>query len=164
MRGLDQDPIPRASRCNGTQQELEQVGRKRRPPYKSLVLISFLSAEANAIPPRPMHSDGRPISGRPSPSRDKHERAQLRHVRKKRSNNTDLAGDWRRLDERIEGLSTDITSLVEQDPACARLMTVPGIGPIISSASARPSFVLSSQRNRLTLKATSLAPIASRTT
>src|SRR5262249_42915056 len=46
----------------------------------------------------------------------------------------DLAGDWRRLDERIEGLSTDITSLVEQDPACERLMTVPGIGPIISSA------------------------------
>jgi transposase len=46
----------------------------------------------------------------------------------------DLAGDWRRLDERIEGLSGDIISLVEQDPACERLMTVPGIGPIISSA------------------------------
>jgi len=46
----------------------------------------------------------------------------------------DLAGDWRRLDERIEGLSADITSLVEKDPACARLMTVPGIGPVISSA------------------------------
>jgi transposase len=46
----------------------------------------------------------------------------------------DLAGDWRRLDERIEGLSADITSLVERDPACERLMTVPGIGPIISSA------------------------------
>jgi len=46
----------------------------------------------------------------------------------------DLAGDWRRLDERIEGLSTDIASVVEQDPACERLMTVPGIGPIISSA------------------------------
>src|SRR5499425_663647 len=46
----------------------------------------------------------------------------------------DLAGDWRRLDERIEALSADITSLVEKDPACARLMTVPGIGPIISSA------------------------------
>src|SRR2546427_4005192 len=42
----------------------------------------------------------------------------------------DLAGDWHRLDERIEGLSTDIASLVEQDPACERLMTVPGIGPI----------------------------------
>ena len=46
----------------------------------------------------------------------------------------DLTGDWRRLDERIEGLSTDITRVVEQDPACERLMTVPGIGPIISSA------------------------------
>src|SRR6266478_1532215 len=46
----------------------------------------------------------------------------------------DLAGDWRRLDERIEGLSAEITSLVEQDPVCERLMTVPGIGPIISSA------------------------------
>jgi transposase len=46
----------------------------------------------------------------------------------------DLASDWRRLDERIEGLSTDITRVVEQDPACERLMTVPGIGPIISSA------------------------------
>jgi len=46
----------------------------------------------------------------------------------------DLAGDWRRLDERIEGVSTDIASVVEQDPACERLMTVPGIGPIISSA------------------------------
>ena len=45
-----------------------------------------------------------------------------------------LAGDWRRLDERIEGLSADLTSLVEKDPACERLMTVPGIGPIISSA------------------------------
>jgi transposase len=46
----------------------------------------------------------------------------------------ELASDWRRLDERIEGLSADITSLVEKNPACERLMTVPGIGPIISSA------------------------------
>jgi len=46
----------------------------------------------------------------------------------------DLAGDWRRLDERIEGLSAEITALARQDAACARLMTVPGIGPIISSA------------------------------
>jgi transposase len=46
----------------------------------------------------------------------------------------DLAGDWRRLDERIDGLSTDIKGLADQDPACERLMTVPGIGPIISSA------------------------------
>jgi transposase len=46
----------------------------------------------------------------------------------------DLAGDWHRLDERIEGLSTEIETLAHQDPACERLMTVPGIGPIISSA------------------------------
>ena len=45
-----------------------------------------------------------------------------------------LAGDWRRLDERIEALSADIETLVQHDPACQRLMTVPGIGPIISSA------------------------------
>jgi transposase len=46
----------------------------------------------------------------------------------------DLAGDWRRLDERIEGLSTDIKGLADQELACERLMTVPGIGPILSSA------------------------------
>ena len=46
----------------------------------------------------------------------------------------DLAGDWRRLDERIESLSAEIAVLAEQDAACKRLMTVPGIGPIISSA------------------------------
>jgi len=46
----------------------------------------------------------------------------------------ELAGDWRRLDERIEGLSQEIDALARQDPACERLMTVPGIGPIISSA------------------------------
>ena len=45
-----------------------------------------------------------------------------------------LAGDWRRLDERIEGLSADIKILAEEDSGCERLMTVPGIGPIISSA------------------------------
>ena len=46
----------------------------------------------------------------------------------------DLAGDWRRLDERIEGLSAEIKVLAEEDSGCERLMTVPGIGPIISSA------------------------------
>jgi transposase len=45
-----------------------------------------------------------------------------------------LARDWRRLDERIEGLSNEIEALARQDSACERLMTVPGIGPIISSA------------------------------
>ena len=46
----------------------------------------------------------------------------------------ELAGDWCRLDERIEGLSTEIAALAYQDAACKRLMTVPGVGPIISSA------------------------------
>jgi transposase len=46
----------------------------------------------------------------------------------------ELAGDWRRLDERIDGLSNEIEALAHQDAACKRLMTVPGIGPIISSA------------------------------
>src|SRR6476619_2270718 len=41
---------------------------------------------------------------------------------------------WHRLDERIEVLSSEIGALACGDPACDRLMTVPGIGPIISSA------------------------------
>jgi transposase len=46
----------------------------------------------------------------------------------------ELSCDWRRLDERIEGLSSEIEALARQDKGCERLMTVPGIGPIISSA------------------------------
>src|SRR6516225_19383 len=45
-----------------------------------------------------------------------------------------LAGDWRHLDARIEGLSGEIETLAHQDQHCERLTTVPGIGPIISSA------------------------------
>jgi transposase len=45
-----------------------------------------------------------------------------------------LAGDWRRLDERIDGLSGEIEAIAHQDVGCERLMSVPGIGPIISSA------------------------------
>jgi transposase len=46
----------------------------------------------------------------------------------------DLAGDWRHLDARIEGITSEIETLARQDQHCERLMTVPGIGPIISSA------------------------------
>ena len=46
----------------------------------------------------------------------------------------ELSLDWRRLDERIEGLTTQIELLARHDTACERLMSVPGIGPIISSA------------------------------
>ncbi len=45
-----------------------------------------------------------------------------------------LVSDWRRLDERIEGLSDEIEALARQDTGCERLMSVPGIGPIISTA------------------------------
>ena len=46
----------------------------------------------------------------------------------------DLMQDWRRLDERIESISAEIEALARQDDSCQRLMTVPGVGPIISSA------------------------------
>jgi len=46
----------------------------------------------------------------------------------------DLSGDWRRLDERIQALSDEIEAIARQDVGCERLMSVPGIGPIISSA------------------------------
>ena len=45
-----------------------------------------------------------------------------------------LVADWRRLDERIDAVSLEIEMLANQDTGCERLMTVPGIGPIISSA------------------------------
>ena len=44
----------------------------------------------------------------------------------------DLCTDWRYLDERIKTVSDEIATLSEQDEGAKRLMTVPGIGPIIS--------------------------------
>ena len=46
----------------------------------------------------------------------------------------DLANDWRQLDRRIEGLSAEIEVLAQADSGCEHLMSVPGVGPIISSA------------------------------
>jgi transposase len=46
----------------------------------------------------------------------------------------DLASDWRWLDERIEPVTDEIETLAKSDDGCRRVMTVPGIGPIISSA------------------------------
>jgi transposase len=45
-----------------------------------------------------------------------------------------LCMDWRHLDGRIETVSDEIKTLSEQDDGAKRLMTVPGIGPIISTA------------------------------
>ena len=44
----------------------------------------------------------------------------------------DLASDWRQLDERIEPVTDEIETLAKSDSSCRRVMTVPGIGPIIS--------------------------------
>ena len=46
----------------------------------------------------------------------------------------DLAGDWHHLDQRIDEVTGEIETLARDDEACQRLMTVPGIGPIIASA------------------------------
>ena len=46
----------------------------------------------------------------------------------------DLCTDWHYLDGRIETVSNEIETLSEQDDGARRLMTVPGIGPIISTA------------------------------
>ncbi len=46
----------------------------------------------------------------------------------------DPASDWRRLDERVESLSSEIEAAACQDADCEWLISVPSIGPIISSA------------------------------
>jgi len=46
----------------------------------------------------------------------------------------DLANDWRRLDDRVAAVSAEIEALARQDAGCERLMSVPRIGPLISSA------------------------------
>ncbi len=45
-----------------------------------------------------------------------------------------LYEDWLWLDERIEGITDEIETISKQEANCLRLMTVPGIGPIISTA------------------------------
>jgi hypothetical protein len=44
----------------------------------------------------------------------------------------ELIGDWEHLDERIERVTDEIETLARADENCRRLMTVPGIGPIIA--------------------------------
>jgi transposase len=46
----------------------------------------------------------------------------------------DLVEDWAHLDERVETVTDEIEGLARTDVSCGRLMTVPGIGPIIASA------------------------------
>jgi transposase len=46
----------------------------------------------------------------------------------------DLIEDWAHLDERIKRVTDEIEGLARSNVSCGRLMTVPGIGPIIASA------------------------------
>lgn len=45
-----------------------------------------------------------------------------------------LSDDWIHLDERVDQISDEIEAISKADLECRRLMSVPGIGPIISSA------------------------------
>ena len=45
-----------------------------------------------------------------------------------------LYEDWVRLDERIEAITGEIEAISKREANCQRLMSVPGIGPIISTA------------------------------
>jgi len=45
-----------------------------------------------------------------------------------------LRSDWAWLDERIEAVSTEIDSISQSEENCARVMTIPGIRPMISTA------------------------------
>ena len=46
----------------------------------------------------------------------------------------DIVDDWRYLDDRIERVTDEIEGLARTDVNCGQLMTVPGIGPLIASA------------------------------
>lgn len=45
-----------------------------------------------------------------------------------------LYNDWCHLDERIEAVTGEIEELSHFEPKCQRLMSVPGVGPLISTA------------------------------
>jgi transposase len=47
---------------------------------------------------------------------------------------TDLSGDLRHLNSRLEEITSEIEGLAKSDNGCRRMMTVPGIGPVISTA------------------------------
>jgi len=46
----------------------------------------------------------------------------------------ELAEDWRRLENRIDAVTTEIETLARQDEGCRPLMSVPGIGAMTASA------------------------------
>lgn len=45
-----------------------------------------------------------------------------------------LCGDWMRMDDRIDTVSTEIEQIRQMEENCVNVMTVPGFGPMISTA------------------------------
>ncbi len=46
----------------------------------------------------------------------------------------ELSGDLHHLNQRLDAVTAEIETLAKADDACQRMMTVPGIGPIIAGA------------------------------
>lgn len=46
----------------------------------------------------------------------------------------DLMADWRRFDQRVTDITTEIEQLARQNYNCKKLMDIPGVGPITASA------------------------------
>ncbi len=47
---------------------------------------------------------------------------------------TGLRADWQWLDQRIDAISAEIVEVSKAEENCANIMTIPGIGPMISTA------------------------------
>jgi transposase len=47
--------------------------------------------------------------------------------------------EWKQLDADVERVSAEIDTIAEQDAACQRLRHIPGIGPLVSTATVAPS-------------------------
>ncbi len=59
-----------------------------------------------------------------------------------------LADDWRHLDQRIKAASSEIETIAKSNADCERLMTVPGIGPIVSTRRPPNGYTASSSSSR----------------
>ena len=46
----------------------------------------------------------------------------------------DLYEDWQRLDARIDAITDEIEEAAKREEGCQKLMTIPGVGPLISTA------------------------------
>jgi transposase len=47
---------------------------------------------------------------------------------------SELRREWDRLEEQIEEVSREIQGIAKNDDSCARLMEIPGVGPLVSTA------------------------------